>query len=165
MRPLVWTELWGLTVSPWEMILRGTVLYLLLFVSLRLVLKRRFGTFGLSDLLLIVLLADAAQSGMAGQYKSITDGLILIATLIFWNYFLDFLGHRYKFVEYFVHPPPLKLIENGRLLRRHLRQEFITMDELMSKLRECGVEQIEQVKVAYIEGDGEISVIPKERVA
>lgn len=150
------------SVSPLEIFLRGSLTYLALFVLLRVVLKRQSGTFGLSDMLLIVLLADAAQNAMAGGYHSVTDGLILVSTLVFWNFILDYLGHRSKRFESFLHPPPLKLIENGRLLRRNMRKELITETELMTHLREKGIESPEQVKAAYMEGDGEISVIPRE---
>ena len=154
-----WERMFACDVSPLEIFARGSLMYLSLFVMLRVVLKRQSGTFGLSDMLLIVLLADAAQNGMAGAYRSVPDGLVLVGTLVFWNYALDYLGYRFKAVERFTHPAPLKLIEDGRLLRRNMRRELITMDELMSQLREAGVESPEEVKAAYMEGDGEISVI------
>jgi uncharacterized membrane protein YcaP (DUF421 family) len=150
------------SVSPFEVILRGSIMYLSLFVMLRLILKRQFGTFGLTDLLLIVLLADAAQNGMSGEYHSICDGLLLVGTLIFWNYVLDYLGHKSKLLERFIYPPPLKLIDNGRMIRRNMRKEFITEAELLSQLREQGVEGAEDVKLAFMEGDGAISVIRKD---
>jgi len=51
----------------------------------RIILKRQTGTLGMTDLLLITLLADASQNVMAGDYKSIPDGFVLVATIIFWN--------------------------------------------------------------------------------
>ena len=83
-------------------------------------------------------------------------------TLIFWNYALDWLGSKVPLFGRLVHPPPLKLIEDGRLLRRNMRKEMITEDEMMSHLREQGVDEVSQVKAAYIEGDGRISVIKIE---
>jgi Protein of unknown function (DUF421) len=58
-----------------------------------------------------------------------------------------------------IHPPPLLLVQEGRLLRQNLRKEFITEEELMSQLREQGCEELSAVKKAYIEGDGRMSVI------
>jgi hypothetical protein len=58
-------------------------------------LKREAGGVGITDMLVIVLLADAAQNAMAGEYKSISDGLVLVSTIIFWSYALDWLGYRY----------------------------------------------------------------------
>lgn len=145
-----------------EIVLRGSVIYLGLFSILRLVLKRQSGEVGITDVLVVVLIADAAQNGMSNDYKSITEGLILVATIIFWSYFLDWVGYRFPHLQRFIHPPPLLLVKNGRLLRNNMRRELITQDELMNHLREQGVEDITKVKEAYLEGDGHISVITQE---
>src|SRR4029079_17579479 len=75
-----------------EIIVRGTVMYLSLVFLLRIVLKRQTGTLGMTDLLLITLLADASQNAMAGEYKSLPDGIVLVVTIISWNYFFDWLS-------------------------------------------------------------------------
>jgi uncharacterized membrane protein YcaP (DUF421 family) len=153
-----WRSVFVPTVSVTEIFLRGTVVYIFLFFILRL-LRREAGAIGISDLLLVVLIADAAQNAMSSDYKSITDGLILVSSIAFWDYFLDWLGYRLPSFRRLLRPAPLLLIKDGRLLWRNMRQEMITEDELMGKLREHGVERIEEVKKAYLEGDGRISVI------
>jgi uncharacterized membrane protein YcaP (DUF421 family) len=155
-----WHSLFSPSVSIAETLVRGTVVYFFLFVLLR-VLRREAGALGISDLLVVVLIADAAQNAMAGEYKSITDGLILVTTIALWDYVLDWLGFRVPALSRLLHPAPMLLIKDGRLQRRNLRQEMISIDELMTKLREQGVERVEDVKKSYLEGDGHISVIPK----
>ena len=147
------------SVSVVELVLRGSLVYLVLFALLRLVLKRVAGTFSLGDLLMIVLLADAAQNAMSAGYTSLTDGIILVATIIFWSYALDWLGHRFPRFEKLLHPPPLPLVRDGRMLARNMRRELITVDELMSHLREQGVKDVSEVRSAFMEGDGRISVV------
>ncbi|HEX2980563.1 MAG TPA: YetF domain-containing protein, partial [Anaerolineaceae bacterium] len=144
-----------------EIFVRGSVMYLALFVLLRVILKREAGTVGISDLLVVVLLADAAQNGMAGNYQSISDGVLLVATIILWSYFLDWLGYRFPRIERLIHPSPLALVKDGRILRNNLRKEFITEDELMEMIREEGVARVEDVREAYMEGDGRVSVITR----
>jgi uncharacterized membrane protein YcaP (DUF421 family) len=144
-----------------EIFLRGTIVYLSLFVIFR-VLRRESGTVGISDLLVVVLIADAAQNAMANEYKTITEGLILVSTLAFWDYFLDWLGYRFPFMQRLLRPSPILLVKDGRFQRRNLRQEMITEEELMGKLRSQGVEQVEDVKQSYMEDDGTISVIKKD---
>lgn len=143
-----------------EIFLRGTIVYFFLFIVLRL-LRREAGALGISDLLVVVLIADAAQNAMAHDYKSITEGLVLVSTLAFWNYFLDWLGYHFPAVQRLLRPPPRLLIKDGRLQRRNLRLEMVTEEELMGKLREEGIERLEEVKQSYIEADGTISVIKK----
>jgi uncharacterized membrane protein YcaP (DUF421 family) len=145
-----------------EMFVRGTIMYLVIFLLLRFVLRRRIGGLSPPDLLLIVLLADAAQNGMADEYRSVTEGIFLVSTIFFWNFALDWLEYHYPVMERLLRPAPLLLIKNGQVLRRHMRQELVTMDELMSKLREEGVESPSEVAQAYMEPDGEISLRKKE---
>jgi len=148
-----------------EIILRGSLMYISLFIMLRVILKRQTGTVGMTDLLLITLLADAAQNGMAGEYKSLPDRIVLVGTIIFWNYLLDWLSFKYEWFARLIEQPPLPLIKNGKMLRRNMRQELITEDELMSQLREQGLDDVKKVKEAYLESDGQFSVVQqKQRV-
>jgi uncharacterized membrane protein YcaP (DUF421 family) len=63
-------------------IVRGTLMYLGLFIILRFMARRQAGHFGPADLLVIVLLADAAQNGLRKEYKSVTEGLVLVMTIV-----------------------------------------------------------------------------------
>jgi uncharacterized membrane protein YcaP (DUF421 family) len=107
-----------------EIVLRGSIMYLALFILLRVILKRQAGTLGMTDLLLITLLADASQNGMAGDYKSLPDGIVLVATIIFWSYALDWLSFKSPQFQRLIEPSPLPLIKNGQLLRRNIRREL-----------------------------------------
>lgn len=156
-----WQNLFAPTLSPVEVTVRGTVIYLLLFLILRFFLKRQSGVIGIADLLVIVLIADAAQNAMAGSYESVTDGVLLVATIVFWNYAIDWLGYRFPALRWLTRPPPLLLVEDGRILPGNMRQEMITREELMSQLRQQGVEDLAEVKRAFIEGDGRVSVIKR----
>ncbi len=153
-----WNAVFVPTVSLLEIILRGTLIYLLLFAVLRL-LRREAGGLGIADVLVIVLIADASQNAMASDYKSITEGGILVATIVFWDYALDFVAYRFPRFQRLVRPAPLPLIKDGRMLRKNMRQEMITEEELLGQLRQQGVENATGVKKCYLEGDGRISVI------
>lgn len=154
-----WSALLRMTVSPAELVVRGTAMYWFLFLLFRFVLRRDVGAIGIADVLLLVLVADASQNAMAGEYRSITDGCVLVATLIGWNYALDWASWRFHAVRRLVEPAPLLLVADGRLLRKNMRREFVTVEELYGKLREQGIDDLADVKTAYMESDGEISVI------
>jgi uncharacterized membrane protein YcaP (DUF421 family) len=157
-----WRAIFVPTVPLLEVFVRGTATYLALFLCMRFVLKRQTGVIGIADLLVVVLIADAAQNAMASEYRSLTEGAVLVATIIFWNYALDWLGYRFPAFQRFVRPAPLALVENGRMLHRNMRKEFITEDELMTQLRKQGVDDVAEVERAFIEGDGSISVMTFE---
>ena len=148
-----------------EMVVRGTAMYWFLFGLFRFVIRRRMGSVGMADILILVIVADAAQNAMSGEYTTVGDGAILVGTLIGWTVLNDWLSWRFPPMEKLLQPPPLLLVRDGHLLRRNLRSELITETELLGKLREQGVEQLGDVARAYLETSGEISVIRKEPAA
>jgi uncharacterized membrane protein YcaP (DUF421 family) len=153
-----WHAVFVPTVSVFEIVFRGTLVYLLLFAVLR-VLRRETGGIGIADVLVIVLVADASQNAMASEYKSLTEGAVLVGTIVFWNYTLDFLGYRFPRFQRFIRPAALPLIKNGRMLRKNMKTEMITEEELLGQLRQQGVDDVREVKTCCLEGDGRISVI------
>jgi uncharacterized membrane protein YcaP (DUF421 family) len=152
-------DLFEIHVPVIELVLRGTLVYWLLFLIFRFVLRRDVGAVGIADILLLVIVADAAQNAMSGGYDTFSEGAILVLTIVGWNWLLDFLSWRFAIVRRFASPQRLTLVVRGVPQRRNLRREFITMDELNEKLREQGIERLADVKAAYLEGDGQISVI------
>ncbi len=80
---------------------------------------------------------------------------------MFWSHALNWLGFRYPLIQRLVHPPPLKLIEDGRLLRRNMRRELVTEDEILGQVRLQGNNDLSQVEEAFMEGDGRISVVAR----
>ena len=157
-----WPNLFGFSVNPAEMVIRGTVIYWFIFLLFRFVLRRDIGAIGIADLMLVVLIADAASNGMSGGYDSITDGCVLVATIAGWNYLLDWMSFHFPTIRRLVEPPPLALIRDGKLQRKAMRQELISSSELETKLREHGIEKLDDIKVAYLEDDGEISVLRRD---
>ncbi|HET8786310.1 MAG TPA: YetF domain-containing protein [Candidatus Limnocylindrales bacterium] len=149
-------------VSLFETIVRGIVVYFAIFVLLRVVLRGRTSAVTVSDLLVLVLIADAAQNAMAAEYHSVTSGLVLVTTIILCSFSVDWLAYRFPTVLHFVHPERKPLVVDGRVIRPNLRSELMTIDELWTQLRLNGIAQIEDVKAAYLEGNGEISVIKRQ---
>jgi uncharacterized membrane protein YcaP (DUF421 family) len=158
---LEWGEIFGISVSPLELIVRGTAMYLFLFLLFRVVVRRRVGAIGMADILILVIIADAAQNAMSGEYKSVTEGAILVGTILFWNLAIDWLNFRVPALREWLEPPPMLLIRDGHLIHRNLRHEFVTEDELKSKLREKGVKDFSEVAEAHMESDGNVSVIKR----
>ena len=137
-------------------------MYWFLFLIFRFIVRRDIGAVGIADLLLLVIVADASQNAMAGEYRSVSDGMVLVATLIFWNLLLDWLSYRFPAFRRFAVATSLCLVKDGRINRRNMRREFITEDELWSKLRQAGVTELAKVKLVTLEGDGEITVVKNE---
>jgi uncharacterized membrane protein YcaP (DUF421 family) len=160
---LDWRQLFGFEKSILELFVRGTVMYWFLFLMFRFVMRRDVGAIGIADVLLIVIIADACQNAMSGDYRSITEGMVVVGTLVFWNVLTNWLNFRLPGFQKFAEPPPLLLIRDGKVLEGNLRREMLTRDELLSKLRQHGIEGPEDVRWAYMESDGRVSVARRDR--
>src|SRR6185436_17183725 len=85
-----------------ELVIRGSLMYLLILAGFR-IFRRDAGSLSVSDLLVVVLIADASQNGMAGEYHSLTEGAVIVATIFAWNYLLDWLAYRSSAVAWLLH--------------------------------------------------------------
>src|SRR3546814_2158746 len=98
---------------------------------------------------------------MAGQYQSITDGAILVAVIIGWVALIDRLTYFMPWLGRLLEADKVCLVRDGQLIRRSMRREYLTPAELMSELRQNGVEDLSEIPRDYIEPDGNISVLKR----
>jgi len=141
-----------------EVIARGTLIYFLLFFVLRFFLNRQAGAVGIPDLLVVVLIVEATTDAL-GRNESVTEAAVLICTVMFWSYGLQWLAYRFPKLEFVVSSPKVKLMESGKMLRKNMRRELVTEEELKSLLRTQGVDDFSRVKLACLESSGDISVV------
>lgn len=156
-----WNDLFGLHLPLAEILLRGSCIYWFLFLLFRFVIRRDVGSIGIADILFLVIVADAAQNALAGDYKTITEGMLLVGTIAAWNVLIDRAAFQWSWMDRLVRPRVVPLIRHGRVIHENLRRETMSLDELLSKLRLQGVEHVHEVRHAYMESDGEISVIKR----
>jgi uncharacterized membrane protein YcaP (DUF421 family) len=154
-----WYTLLTPDVSIAESFVRGSFVYLLLFALLRFLPNRHIGAVGITDLLVVVLVANAVQNALANDYKSLVGGLVLVLTIFFWSYALNWLSYRFPKIQQILRSRTLPLIQDGRLQWQNMREEMITEAELQSILRLQGVDTLAAVKNARMEADGRISVV------
>jgi uncharacterized membrane protein YcaP (DUF421 family) len=156
---------WGQVFAPEhtvEVMVRGSLMYLALFVLLRVLARREVGGLAPTNLLVLVLIADAAQNAMAGTYTSLTDGVVLVATIIAWSLLIDWASFQFTWVARLVRPGSLTLVRQGRMIRRNMRRELITEAELRSQLRKHDVQDLAEVDTVRMEYDGRLSVVRRD---
>lgn len=152
-------ETFGLTTPLWEIVLRSTVLYLVLVVLVRVIPKRNAGHLSPNDILTLIVIGGLGTDAITGGSTSMGDIVLMIALVVGWGYVLDRIEYRFPFLRRLLRHRQTALIDRGRLVRRNMRQELVTEEELMAVLRKEGVDDIASVRSACLEADGEISVI------
>lgn len=146
----------------WVIVVRTSLVYAALFVGLRLMGKREIGQMTVFDLVVILLIANAAQNAMVGQDFSVQGGILAAAVLLVVNRGVAWLRMRGGRWEQIIEGTPTVLVQNGRFVERDLRHEGVDREEVEMVLREHGVSSIAEVKLAVLETDGSISVVPKD---
>jgi uncharacterized membrane protein YcaP (DUF421 family) len=157
-----WQSMFEPSIPLLEAFIRGTVMFLVLFLLMRVVGQRESGALGLTDVLLVVLVAEAASVGLHGEAETITDALVVVAAILFWSVAVDALAYRFPRLAPLLKARPRQLISNGELNRKVMRREFMNEDEVLSQLRLHGIEDIAQVERACLEPNGMISVLRRD---
>ena len=152
--------MFSLDVSGWNIVIRTVIVYGVLLVGLRLTGKRQLGQMTPFDLVVILLVANAVQNAMVGTDTSVTGGLIAAAVLIALNYGVAFARERLPFLRRAVEGSPSLIVSDGELIRAHLVQEGLDEDDVLMAIREHGFENLSGVRMAVLETDGSISIVP-----
>ena len=156
---------WAALIEPHhvlENIVRASVIFWMLFLLLRFLPNRKAGGVGPTDLLVVVLLANAVQTAIQREGTAITDAAIQVGTIVGWSVLFDVIGGRVPALRGVFQSEPVEVIRDGEILTRNLRREFMTEEELDAQLRLQSGDAIEDVAHAYIEHDGRVSVIRRQ---
>ena len=155
--------MWHLSVSWWELLLRGVIVYVFLVALLRFTGKRQIGQLAPFDLVLLLVLSNTVQNAMNGGDNSVLGGLISASVLVALNWVAGLATYRSKKLERIIEGRPEVLIHNGRIFTDVMARERLTHHELNAALRAANCASVEEVHYAILENDGSISVQSKKR--
>lgn len=144
--------------SWWALVLRGSIVYMVLFILFRLSGKRQAGQMTPFDLLLLLIISNAVQNAMVGKDSSLVGGLLVAVVLIALNHLLGWLSNRSRRLEQFIDGRPELLVHDGRIFEDVLQRNQISHEELRASLRRQGVFDLDDVAFAVLETNGGISV-------
>jgi uncharacterized membrane protein YcaP (DUF421 family) len=151
--------LFSFQVPPWQLVLRSVVIYLALLLALRLFGKREVGQFTIYDLVLVLLVANAVQPAMTGPDSSLGGGLIIIGALVLVNFAVARLD-RFGLFHRLLVPRPTIIVRDGHYVEEAMGKENVDREQCEQAIREHGLESADQVKLAVLEPDGTISIVP-----
>lgn len=146
-----------MSVSWWELVVRGLVVYFFLILLLRLTGKRQIGQLSPFDLVLLLILSDAVQNSMNAGDNSLIGGLISATTLIVINYLVGLVTFKSKKLEAIIEGRPQVIIHEGKLFEDVMNDAKLTRQELDSTLRQAGYFDIKEVKLAILENNGSLT--------
>ena len=146
----------------WEIVLRGTAVYIGIALLVRVIPKRHAGELSPNDLIAVIIIGSLGASAIVGDATGTLEILLMIVVVLLWDYLFNVIEYHVPRFRKIAQDSPTLLIHNGRVLRKNLDREKLTDEELDASLRRQGITSTEQVKLAILEADGHISVIRAE---
>jgi uncharacterized membrane protein YcaP (DUF421 family) len=149
-------------VSLLEKVLRAFLVFVFLVVALRLGGKRELGQINVLDLAVLLLVSNVLQNAMIGADDSLVGGVVGATTLLAANYVFARLVFRSRRASRILEGTPTVLLEHGRLHKRALRSEAITVEELHAAALERGFGELSDVDLIVLEPNGHLAIMGRE---
>jgi len=144
-----------------SLVLRALLVYVLIFIILRMAGKRTLGEMTAFDLVLLLIISEAVQNALLDGDHSITGSMLVIITLVFTDVMVSFGTNKSRLFDNIVNGIPLIILENGKPLLDRMKKVRLQEDDILEAARRTqGLESMEQIKYAVLEKDGSISIIP-----
>lgn len=145
-----------------RIILSSVCIYIFIVAAIRIFGKKELAQLSVIDLVFILLISNSVQNAMVGNDSSLPGGLIAATSLFAVNYLLKIVMYKFPYLGKLIQGEPVMLIYNGKLNMENIKKSKITIKELMEAVREHGVSTIEEVNLAVLEVDGNISILSNE---
>lgn len=139
--------------------LRSVAVYVFIIAAIRIFGKREITQLSVIDLVFILLISNSVQNAMVGPSTSLWGGIVAASALFVVNALLGTLLFKSKKLSHLIEGEDIMLVYQGKILQKHLTTAGITREELNEAIREHGVENVEDVNLAVLETDGNISVL------
>lgn len=140
-------------------ILSSVAVYIFIIIAFRLFGKKELSQLSVVDLVFILLISNSVQNAMVGSNTSLAGGLVAAAALFITNFLIKQIMFRFPRFSKFIQGENMMLIYEGKLNKKNIDKAKLSVDEIMEVLREHGVSRIEDVNLAVLEVDGNISVL------
>ncbi len=145
-----------------QIIISTVVVYLFIIIAIRLFGKKELSQLSVVDLVFILLISNSVQNAMVGSNSTLSGGLVAAGALFVVNYLFKLFLYRFPKFSRLIQGETVLLIYKGKLNHGNVVRAKLTMDEIMEAIREHGVSKIEEVDLAVLEVDGNISVLSNE---
>ncbi|MBI5285607.1 MAG: DUF421 domain-containing protein [Chloroflexi bacterium] len=150
----------GIHAPFFEIFYRSAIVYLAIVVGMRLTGTRQLGQMTPFDLVLVLLIANAVQNAMVGSDVSILGGLLAAATLLAMNRATAIATERLPLFRKAIEGEASLLVNDGQFIESHIHRAGLTDELVRQAIREHGFENEKQVRIAVLEIDGTISIVP-----
>jgi uncharacterized membrane protein YcaP (DUF421 family) len=143
-----------------DIVVRAFFAFVFVFLITRLIGRRELASLEPFDLILLVVVGDLIQQGVTQSDMSFTGAVLATGTFALMVLVVSYLGFRFRRLQPLLDPQPLIVVQDGEVIEANLRQERMTVDELLAEARMQQISSLDEVKWAVLESNGRVSFIP-----
>jgi uncharacterized membrane protein YcaP (DUF421 family) len=140
---------------------RGVVVFLFLYLLMRVLGRRELSTLEPFDLILLIILGDAVQQGLTQDDYSLTGAMLAVGTIGILQLVTSYVNFRFPRLRTLLDGQPIVILQDGKPIEKNLRRERLTVDDLADAARKGGIAKLDDVAWAVMETSGTISFIKK----
>ncbi|OQA03444.1 MAG: hypothetical protein BWY69_00457 [Planctomycetes bacterium ADurb.Bin401] len=147
-----------------ESVIRAVSVYIFLLILIRFSGRRTMGQMTSFDFILLLIISEAASTGLTGEDNSITNSIIVISTLILIDIIFSIFKSKWSVFDKAIDGVPTVLIYDGKIQKENIARSRTDLEDILDTARaDKGLEKLEQIKYAILEKNGHISIIPYEQ--
>jgi uncharacterized membrane protein YcaP (DUF421 family) len=144
-----------------DIVIRGVVVFVFLYVLMRIVGRRELSSLEPFDLILLVILGDAVQQGLTQDDYSMTGAMLAVGTIAILQVSVSWANFKFPKLRSVLDGEPVVIVQDGKPIEKNLKRERVTLDDLAEEARKQNIAKFEDIKWAVMETSGEISFIKK----
>lgn len=153
------------TLPLWAILVRAALIYLALLITVRITGKEQISALTPYDFMISILFGSLAAHPLVESRLGVGPTVVSLITLAVLNVALSLGTLKSRRLSRLIGGSPIVLVDQGKLVKRGLREAFWGPDDLLSKLRAKGFPNVADVEFAILETNGKLSVIPKPEKA
>ncbi len=140
---------------------RGVVIFLFLYLLMRIMGRRELSSLEPFDLILLIILGDAVQQGLTQDDYSLTGAMLAVGTIGVLQIAASYANFRFPRLRTFLDGEPIIVVQDGKPVEKNVKRERLTIDDLAEAARREGIPKLDDVAWAVMETSGQISFIKK----
>ncbi len=145
-----------------QILFRTVFLYLLVLVVFRLMGKREVGELSIMDLVVFVLIAECVAFALDDLDKPLFENVFPILILLAIQYLNSLIALKSKKIRDLIDGDPSIIVEDGVINQEEMRKQRYNLDDLFQQMREERIPSVQQIKYAFLEPSGRLSIFLKD---
>jgi uncharacterized membrane protein YcaP (DUF421 family) len=144
-----------------DLIIRTLLILGALLLIARILGRRTLSELTFYDFVIGLIIGNIGSAVITETEFGMLQGLVSLVTATIWLLLIEMISLKFVAARKLIEAEPLMIMHKGKILDANLKKRYYNVNDLLEMLREQGIFDPDQVEVALIEPDGELSVLKK----